>query len=51
MKINYNKEDVQKEMRKEVKRLLRVKGCLNERIIEPLAHEIMGLARVHFKET
>ena len=42
------KEDIQREMRKEVKRLLRAKGC-EEDHLEPLTREILNLARIHFK--
>ena len=42
------KEDIQREMRKEVKRLLRGKGCEEDRI-EPLTREILNLARIHLK--
>jgi len=35
-------------MRREVKRLLRAKGC-EENNVEPLAREILNLARIHFK--
>jgi len=47
--IDWNeKEDIQREMRREVKRLLRAKGC-EEDNVEPLAREILNLARIHFK--
>jgi type I restriction enzyme R subunit len=42
------KEDIQREMRREVKRLLRAKSC-EEDNVEPLAREILNLARIHFK--
>ncbi len=44
------KEDIQREMRKEVKRLLRSKG-FQEDHLEPLTREILNLARIHFKDT
>jgi type I restriction enzyme R subunit len=43
------KEGIQREMRKEVKRLLRAKGFQEDRV-EPLTREILNLARVHFKD-
>jgi type I restriction enzyme R subunit len=43
------KEDVQREMRKEVKRLLRTRG-FQEDLLEPLAREILNLARIHLKD-
>jgi len=43
------KEDIQREMRKEVKRLLRSKG-FQEEILESLTREILNLARIHFKD-
>jgi type I restriction enzyme R subunit len=42
------KEDIQREMRREVKRLLRAKGC-EEDHVESLTREIINLARIHFK--
>ena len=42
------KEDIQREMRKEVKRLLRTKG-FQEESIESLTREILNLARIHLK--
>jgi type I restriction enzyme R subunit len=42
------KEDIQREMRREVKRLLRAKGC-EEDNVEPLTREILNLARIHLK--
>jgi type I restriction enzyme R subunit len=42
------KEDIQREMRREVKRLLRANGCEEDRV-EPLTREILNLARIHFK--
>ena len=44
-----DKEDIQREMRKEVKRLLRAKGCQEDQG-EPLTREILNLARIHLKE-
>jgi type I restriction enzyme R subunit len=44
------KEDIQREMRKEVKRLLRSKG-FQEDHLEPLTREILNLARIHLKDT
>lgn len=44
------KEDVQREMRREVKRLLREKGFQEDQV-EPLAREILNLARIHLKES
>jgi len=43
------KEDIQREMRKEIKRLLRAKGCRDEHL-EPLTREILDLARIHLKD-
>jgi type I restriction enzyme R subunit len=43
------KEDIQREMRREIKRLLRGKGCQEERL-EPLTREILNLARIHLKD-
>ena len=43
------KEDIQREMRKEVKRLLRTKGFQEENV-EPLTREILNLARIHLKD-
>jgi type I restriction enzyme R subunit len=43
------KEDVQREMRREVKRLLRGKGFREEQI-DPLTREILNLARIHLKD-
>lgn len=43
------KEDIQREMRKEVKRLLRSKG-FQEDHLEPLTREILNLARIHLKD-
>jgi len=43
------KEDIQREMRREVKRLLRAKG-FQEESLESLAREILNLARIHFKD-
>jgi type I restriction enzyme R subunit len=43
------KEDVQRKMRREVKRLLRSKGC-GEENVEPLTREILNLARIHLKD-
>jgi type I restriction enzyme R subunit len=42
------KEDIQREMRREIKRLLRSKGCEEEKV-EPLSREILNLARIHFR--
>lgn len=42
------REDIQREMRREVKRLLRAKGC-EEDNVEPLTREILNLARIHLK--
>jgi len=44
------KDDVQREMRKEVKRLLRSKG-FQEGIVESLTREILNLARIHLKDS
>ncbi len=41
------REDIQKEMRREIKRLLRTKRCPEDKI-EPLAREILCLARIQF---
>ncbi len=43
------KEDTQREMRREVKRLLRSKG-FQEDHLEPLTREILNLARIHLKD-
>jgi type I restriction enzyme R subunit len=43
------KEDVKKEMRKEVKRLMRTKGFQEDQL-EPLAREILNLACFHLKD-
>jgi len=43
------REDIQKEMRKEIKRLLRSKQCPGDQI-EPLAREMISLARIQFKD-
>jgi type I restriction enzyme R subunit len=43
------KEDIQREMRKEVKRLLRAKGCQGDHV-EPLIREILNLARIHLRD-
>ena len=42
------KEDIQREMRRKVKRLLRAKGC-EEDNVEPLTREILNLARIHLR--
>ncbi|MCX5845806.1 MAG: HsdR family type I site-specific deoxyribonuclease [Deltaproteobacteria bacterium] len=44
------KNDVQREMRREIKSLLRQRGFQEEQV-EPLTGEIMNLARIHLKET
>jgi len=44
------KEDIQREMRKEIKRLLRTKG-FQEESVEPLSREILNLARIHLKDS
>jgi type I restriction enzyme R subunit len=43
------REDVQKEMRREIKRLLKSKGCPEDNV-DPLAREIVSLARIQFKD-
>jgi len=43
------KEDIQREMRKEIKRFLRAKGCQDD-LVEPLTREILDLARIHLKD-
>jgi type I restriction enzyme R subunit len=43
------KETIQKEMRREVKNMLRAKGVHADQV-EPLAREILNLARIHFRE-
>ena len=43
------KNDVQREIRREIKNLLRQKG-FQEEMMEPLTGEIMNLARIHLKE-
>ena len=43
------KEDIKKEMRREIRRLLKTKGCHEDRI-EILIPEIMNLARIHIKD-
>jgi len=45
-----DKEDIQREMRKEVKRLLRAKR-FQEDHVEPLTREILNLARIHLKDS
>lgn len=43
------KEDIQREMRREIKRLIRGKSCQEEQV-EPLTREILNLARIHLKD-
>ena len=43
------REDIQKEMRREIKRLLRSRGCPEEKI-EPLTREIVSLARIQMRD-
>jgi type I restriction enzyme R subunit len=43
------REDVQKEMRRVIKRLLKSKGCPDDNV-DPLAREIVSLARIQFKD-
>jgi type I restriction enzyme R subunit len=43
------KEDIQREMRREIKRLLRSKDCEEDQV-EPLSREILNLARIHFRD-
>jgi len=43
------REDIQKEMRREIKRLLKSKGCPEDKV-EPLTREIVSLARIQFKD-
>ena len=43
------KQDIQKEMRREIKKCLRAKGCPKGKI-EPLSREIVSLARIQFKD-
>ena len=43
------KEDIQREMRKEIKRLLRAKGFQEDQL-EPLTREILNLGRIHLKD-
>ena len=43
------REDIQKEMRREIKRLLKSKGCPEDKV-EPLTREILSLARIQFKD-
>jgi len=43
------REDIQKEMRREIKRLLKSKGCPVDKV-EPLTREIVSLARIQFKD-
>lgn len=43
------KQDVQKEMRRDLKRYLRSK-CCPEGKVEPLSREIVSLARIQFKD-
>ena len=43
------REDIQKEMRREIKRLLRSNGCPEDQV-EPLTREIVSLARIQFKD-
>ncbi len=44
------KEDIQREMRKEIKRLLRARG-FQEDHVEPLTREILNLARIHLRDS
>ena len=44
------KEDIQKEMRREIKKLLKSNECPEDKI-EPLTREIVSLARIQLKET
>jgi len=43
------KEDIQREMRREIRRLLKAKGCREDKI-EEIIPEIMSLARIHLKD-
>ena len=43
------REDIQKEMRREIKRLLKSKGCPEDKV-EPLTREIVSLARIQFRD-
>jgi type I restriction enzyme R subunit len=43
------REDIQKEMRREIKRLLKSKGCPEDKV-EPLTREILSLARIQFRD-
>ena len=43
------REDIQKEMRREIKKLLKSNECPEDKI-EPLAREIVSLARIQLKE-
>lgn len=43
------REDIQKEMRREIKRLLKSKGCPVDKV-EPLTREIVSLAWIQFKD-
>ena len=42
------REDIQKEMRREIKRLLKAKRCTEDKV-EPLTREILSLARIQLK--
>jgi len=44
-----DKENIQKEMRREIKKLLRSNACPGDQI-EPLAREILSLARIQLKD-
>ncbi len=44
------KEDIKREMRKDIRRKLKAKGCPEESL-EPLIVEIMALAGRHMKDT
>ena len=44
-----NREDIQKEMRREIKKLLRSTAC-PEAQIEPLTREVLSLARIQLRD-
>jgi type I restriction enzyme R subunit len=44
-----DRDDIQKEMRREIKRRLRFNGCPKNEI-EPLTREIVSLARIQYKD-
>jgi type I restriction enzyme R subunit len=43
------REDIQKEMRREIKKLLKSNECPEDKV-EPLTREIVSLARIQYKD-